>query len=98
MTKIYHERIAEPGKLRPSHFEAKLKRVNRLFDAGQQYRAPKDSAVHARFFRPSCRGVNIGMGQNILLLPSLTLCLMKGNRRIDYRLQKRNVGCKNAQG
>lgn len=32
-----------------SHFVAKLKQADRLFDAGQQYRAPKDAAVHVRF-------------------------------------------------
>lgn len=60
VNRIYDERIAEPGRMEASHFVAKLKQADRLFDAGQQYRAPKDAAVHSRFFRPSCRGVNNG--------------------------------------
>ncbi|MCJ1426325.1 hypothetical protein MMC29_004228 [Sticta canariensis] len=65
VNRIYDERIAKPGKLRAAHFEAKLKKVDRLFDAGQQYRAPKDAAVHSRFFRPSCRGVNNGESSTV---------------------------------
>lgn len=53
MNRIYDERIAESGKLEASHFEAKLKNVDRLFDAGQQYRAPKDAAVHVSFLEVS---------------------------------------------
>lgn len=53
MNRIYDERIAESGKLEASHFEAKLKNVDRLFDAGQQYRAPKDAAVHVSCFEVS---------------------------------------------
>ncbi|MCJ1464874.1 hypothetical protein MMC07_003489 [Pseudocyphellaria aurata] len=45
--RIYDERIGcEPGKMKASHFVAKSKNVDRLFDAGQQFRAPKDAAIH----------------------------------------------------
>ena len=36
-----------------SHFVAKLKQVDRLFDAGQQYHALKDAAVHVSYFEVS---------------------------------------------
>lgn len=61
MTRIYRERMDESRSISASEYSAKLKNIDRLLDKSQQYRAPKDSAIHARFFRPSCRSVNIGM-------------------------------------
>ena len=71
MNRIYDERIAKPGKLGASHFEAKLKKVDRLFDAGQQYRAPKDAAVHVSFLEVSLLCIFHCLFQSVQILQTI---------------------------